>query len=143
MSAGKIIRYTSEGLKHLRDESDWDRAGRMTDEDFEAADIQDQEVAGIDDAWMEKAEVVLPKKRRVYALYDEYVVEYFKKGGRGYQARMNAVLRAYVDTQLEKRHRHAFPPPARTPAARRRATCRRAASSAVSTMPTVTAVNRH
>ena len=54
---------------------------------------------------MEKAEVVLPKKRGAYAVYDEYVIEYFKKSGRGYQARMNAVLKAYVDAQLEKRPR--------------------------------------
>jgi uncharacterized protein (DUF4415 family) len=47
--------------------------------------------------------VVLPHKRRIYALYDAYGVEYFKQGGRGYQARMNAVLKAYVDAQLEKR----------------------------------------
>jgi hypothetical protein len=47
--------------------------------------------------------VVLPHKRGVYALYDAYGVEYFKQGGRGYQARMNAVLKAYVDAQLEKR----------------------------------------
>jgi uncharacterized protein (DUF4415 family) len=39
----------------------------------------------------------------VYALYDEYVVDYFKQSGRGYQARMNAVLKAYVDAQLAKR----------------------------------------
>ncbi|MCC6455216.1 MAG: BrnA antitoxin family protein [Caldilineaceae bacterium] len=31
-----------------------------------------------------------------------HVVNYFKKDGRGYQARMNAVLKAYVDAQLAK-----------------------------------------
>jgi uncharacterized protein (DUF4415 family) len=44
-------------------------------------------------------------KQRVYAAYDAYVVEYFKRGGRGYQARMNAVLKAYVDAQLAKEHK--------------------------------------
>jgi uncharacterized protein (DUF4415 family) len=105
MSEGKPVRYTSEELKRLKDESDWDRAARMTDEEIEAADAQDPEVAGIDEAWMEKAEVVPPKKRGVYALYDAYVVDYFKQSGRGYQARMNAVLKAYVDAQLAKRHK--------------------------------------
>ena len=99
MSEGKPVSYTSEELKHLKDASDWDRAARMTDEEIEAADAQDPEVAGIDEAWMEKAEVVQPKKRGVYALYDEYVVEYFK------QTRMNAVLKAYVDAQLDKRQK--------------------------------------
>jgi uncharacterized protein (DUF4415 family) len=105
MSEGKPVRYTSEELKHLKDASDWARAARMTDEEIEAADAQDPEVAGIDEAWMEQAEVGQPKKRGVYALYDAYIVDYFKKSGRGYQARMNAVLKAYVDAQLDKRHK--------------------------------------
>ena len=74
MSKEKHVKHTSEELKKLKDESDWDRAAGMTDE--------------------EKA---------VYAIFDEYVIEYFKKSGRGYQSRMNAVLKAYVDAQLEKR----------------------------------------
>jgi uncharacterized protein (DUF4415 family) len=102
MREGKPVRYTSEELKRLTDESDWDRAARMTDEEIEAADAEDPEVAGIDEAWMDKAEVVQPNKRGVYALYDAYVVDYFKQSGRGYQARMNAVLKAYVDAQLAK-----------------------------------------
>lgn len=63
MSKEKIVKYTSEELKKLKDESDWDRAAGMTDEEIEAAEAQDSEVAGIDDAWMDKAEVVRPQKR--------------------------------------------------------------------------------
>jgi uncharacterized protein (DUF4415 family) len=103
MSKEKHVKYTSEELKKLRDASDWDRAAGMTDEEIEAADAQDPEVAGIDDAWMDKAEVVRSPKKAVYAVFDDYVIEYFKKSGRGYQSRMNAVLKAYVDAQLEKR----------------------------------------
>ena len=105
MSKGKIVRHTSEELKHLPDESDWATAARMTDEEIDDAEARDPETAGIDEAWMEKAEIMLPKKKSVYAVYDEYVIEYFKKTGRGYQARMNAVLKAYVDAQLGKRAR--------------------------------------
>ena len=103
MSRKKIVKYTSEELKHLKDESDWDRAAGMTEEETEAAEALDPEVAGIDDAWMDKAEVVRSPKRAVYAVFDDYVIDYFKNGGRGYQGRMNAVLKAYVDAQLQKR----------------------------------------
>jgi uncharacterized protein (DUF4415 family) len=103
MSKEKNVKHTSEELKQLKDESDWERAAGMTDEEIEAADAQDPEVAGIDDAWMDKAEVVRSPKRAVYTVFDEYVIEYFKKSGRGYQSRMNAVLKAYVDAQMEKR----------------------------------------
>jgi hypothetical protein len=81
MSKEKIVKYTSEELKKLQDESDWERAARMTEEEIEAADAQDLEVAGIDDAWMDQAEVVRPPKKGVYAVFDEYVIEYFKKSG--------------------------------------------------------------
>ena len=103
MSKETIVKYASEELKKLKDESDWDRAAGMTDEEIEAAEAQDSEVTGIDEAWMDKAKVVRPPKRGVYAVFDEYVIEYFRKSGRGYQGRMNAVLKAYVDAQLEKR----------------------------------------
>jgi uncharacterized protein (DUF4415 family) len=103
MSKEKHVKYTGEELKKLKDESDWDRAAGMTDEEIEAADAQDPQVAGIDDAWMDKADVVRSLKKAVYVVFDEYVIEYFKKSGRGYQSRMNAVLKAYVDAQLEKR----------------------------------------
>jgi hypothetical protein len=39
----------------LRDESDWDRAAGMTDEEIVAADAQDPEVTGMDGAPMVKA----------------------------------------------------------------------------------------
>ena len=103
MSNKKTVKYTSEELKKMKDASDWDRAAGMTDEEIEAAEALDPEVAGIDDAWMDKAEVVRSPKRAVYAVFDDYVIDYFKNGGRGYQGRMNAVLKAYVDAQLQKR----------------------------------------
>jgi uncharacterized protein (DUF4415 family) len=103
MSNKKTVKYTSDELKKLKDASDWDRGAGMTDEEIEAADALDPEVAGIDDAWMDKAEVVRSPKKAVYAVFDAYVIDYFKNSGRGYQGRMNAVLKAYVDAQLQKR----------------------------------------
>jgi hypothetical protein len=35
----------------------------MTDEQIKAADAQDPEVAGIDDTWMDNAEVVRPPQQ--------------------------------------------------------------------------------
>jgi uncharacterized protein (DUF4415 family) len=103
MSNKKTVKYTSEELKKLQDESDWDRAAGMSDDEIEAADALDPEVAGIDDAWMDTAELVRSPKQAVYAVFDAYVIDYFKKSRRGYQGRMNAVLKAYVDAQLHKR----------------------------------------
>ena len=100
MSKSRIVSYTSEEIKRLPDESDWKRLEAMTDEEIETADTSSE---GLGDDWMETAILVHPnQKQRIYAAYDAYVVDYFKRQGRGYQTRMNAVLKAYVDAQLAK-----------------------------------------
>jgi uncharacterized protein (DUF4415 family) len=51
--------------------------------------------------WL-KLRVTWPQKRVALSLrVDESVLSWFRRGGTGYQARMNAVLRAYVDAQIE------------------------------------------
>jgi uncharacterized protein (DUF4415 family) len=96
---GKIVRYTSEELKKRKSQSDWERAARMTDEEIEAADRADPDLAGMGDDWMDQAELVTPPRKGIYAKFDEDVIAYYKSlGGRGYQARMNAVLRAYMES---------------------------------------------
>jgi uncharacterized protein (DUF4415 family) len=43
-----------------------------------------------------------PKKARLTAAFDEDVVRWYRSLGRGYQARMNAVLRTYMLACLSK-----------------------------------------
>lgn len=51
--------------------------------------------------WL-KLRVTWPQKRVSLRLrVDETVLEWFQRDGTGYQERMNAVLRAYVEAQLE------------------------------------------
>ena len=49
-------------------------------------------------AWsrVERDVPVRPRKLRVTAAYDEELVKWFRAMGLGYQARMNAVLKAYM-----------------------------------------------
>jgi uncharacterized protein (DUF4415 family) len=42
-------------------------------------------------------------KIRVTAYFDQEVVEWFRAQGRGYQTRMNAVLRAYMEGAKKSR----------------------------------------
>lgn len=50
------------------------------------------------------AKVVYPDgpKERLTVRFDRDVVAWFKAGGRGYQTRMNAVLRSYFEAQETK-----------------------------------------
>jgi len=51
-----------------------------------------------------KAKVVYPEgpKRQLTVRLDADMVEWFKEKGRGYQTRMNAVLRSYYEAHNEK-----------------------------------------
>lgn len=50
-----------------------------------------------------KAEAVMPVgKKLVSVRFDTDVLEWFKNQGAGYQTRMNAVLRAFVEEQKKR-----------------------------------------
>ena len=44
--------------------------------------------------------VMPPSKMGIYIRLDEDILAFFKAGGRGYQARINAVLRSYMKAKM-------------------------------------------
>ena len=94
----KIVKYTSEELRQMESQSDWERAACLTDEEIAAADRDDPDLEGMDDEWMDNAVIDRAHKKAIYAKFDEDVIAYYQSFGRGYQARMNAVLRAYMES---------------------------------------------
>ena len=73
--------------------SDLARIDAMRDEDIDYSDIPE-----LDDEFFEQAEVVFPpKKKHISLRLDADVLEWMKAQGKGYQSRINAVLRAYYE----------------------------------------------
>jgi uncharacterized protein (DUF4415 family) len=65
--------------------------------------IDYRDIPETDAKFWEGAEVVMPKhKVHLSVRFDEDIVDYFKKKGKGYQSRMNAVLRTYVKSHVKK-----------------------------------------
>lgn len=63
-------------------------------------DIDFSDQPELDESFWAKARVVMPEEReltQVTAKFDTDVVNWFRQQGRGYQARMNAVLRSYYE----------------------------------------------
>lgn len=89
------------------DRTDWDRVDRLTDEEIEEAVQEDPDAELLDAEWFRTAELVVPsaEKTRINIRLDEDIVEYFKSQGRGYQTRINDVLKAYVLSQQLKEQR--------------------------------------
>lgn len=101
-----IIKYTDNELTKLVKQegtlSDWGKAASMTKAEIEERIASDSDEAGMVMDW-DKATVELPEPKAVLNMrIDKDVLEFFRKTGKGYQSRINAVLRSYV----ERREHH-------------------------------------
>ena len=105
MSTENIRRYTADELREMvrRGESrtDWARIDAMTEAELEQAIASDPDWADIPENWYEQAEAVMPKpKVPVSIRLDADVTEYFRSTGKGWQTRVNAILRAYKEAKV-------------------------------------------
>jgi uncharacterized protein (DUF4415 family) len=80
-----------------RGKTDWAAVDALTDEQIEAAVRNDPDAVPLDFDWSEAVLVIPPKKKAISIRVDEDVLDYFRHDGAGYQRRMNAVLRSYVE----------------------------------------------
>ena len=77
--------------------TDWAAVDALTDEQIEAAVRNDPDAVPLDVDWSEAVLVIPSKKKAISIRVDEDVLDFYKKQGAGYQRRMNAVLRSYMD----------------------------------------------
>lgn len=84
-------------------QTDMARLRRMTEAELDAKISSDPEWADVPRDWHLKAEAVMPSAKRLLSLrLDGDVVDWFKSQGSGYQTRMNAVLRAFMDHETRR-----------------------------------------
>ncbi len=106
MKEENIRSYTVEEIRAMRargeSQTDWTKVDAMTEKDIEAAIASDPEEAGIEWDW-DSAKLVMPQpKEHINLRVDADVLNFFKSQGKGYQTRMNAVLRSYMAAPQEK-----------------------------------------
>ena len=96
----RIVRYTADELAAMRQrgegQTDWARVDAMTEEELEAS-IDHEEEGEFD--WSTIHVGIPGPKQQLTVRFDADVIDWFKAQGAGYQTRMNAVLRSYVDAQ--------------------------------------------
>jgi uncharacterized protein (DUF4415 family) len=97
-----IIEHPDGRLERRKSETDWARLDALTDEEIDASIANDPDWSD-DWNWGNAVLVIPPKKRAISIRVDEDVLDYFKKQGAGYQRRINAVLRSYMQQKREKR----------------------------------------
>ena len=76
-----------------RSKTNWTRIDALSDRDIDYSDIPE-----LDKDFFKSATLVLPEpKTTVTIRLDQRVLEWFKAKGPGYQTRINALLRAYME----------------------------------------------
>jgi len=83
--------------------TDLARLRAMTEAETERAIAADPDFRDQPEDWLARAEAVMPAPKQLLSLrIDQDVLDWFKRQGPGYQTRINAVLRAFVE-QARKR----------------------------------------
>ncbi|MEA2954461.1 MAG: hypothetical protein QOJ96_3981 [Alphaproteobacteria bacterium] len=85
--------------------TEWARVDGLTDKEIEQAVRNDPDAAPLDIDWSDAVLVIPPKKKAISIRVDEDVLDYFKTEGGGYQRRMNAVLRSYMQQKRKPKKR--------------------------------------
>jgi uncharacterized protein (DUF4415 family) len=96
-----LMTYAREELEAKRkageSRTDWARVRAMTEDDLEASIASDPDWADIPRDWFKDAQLVMPVPKKALSLrLDPDIVDWFKQQGPGYQTRINAVLRVFV-----------------------------------------------
>lgn len=100
MKERRIIKRAKNEFREGK--TDWKSFDWLSDEEIAAAIEGDPDAAPIDIDWSDAELVIPPKKTAVSIRLDEDVVEFFRQTGRGYQTRINAVLRRYMEHKRRK-----------------------------------------
>ncbi len=87
---------------HGETRTDWDRIRRMTETEVEANALSDPDNPPWTTAMLAKAAWVNPEKQAISIRLDKDIVDFFQRQGRGYQSRINAALRVYMDAHRRK-----------------------------------------
>jgi uncharacterized protein (DUF4415 family) len=99
-----IVEHPDGRLERQRSQTDWARVDAMTDEEIGKSIANDPDWAEFKDIDWSKAEVVIPANKKPISIrVDEDVLDFFKRGGAGYQRRINAVLRFYMREKAKKK----------------------------------------
>jgi uncharacterized protein (DUF4415 family) len=93
-----IVRCSSNELRALTSQTDWAYVDAMSAEEVERQAAADGDL--FPEGWEDTAILGIPgPKRGIYLRLDPDVRDWFKDTGKGYQTRINNVLRAFVESR--------------------------------------------
>jgi uncharacterized protein (DUF4415 family) len=100
-----IARYSAEKLKTMvargEDRTDWVKVDATTKKRLSASIVADPDDVHDELDWTKAVIGIPPGKQDIHIRLDADVLAWFKKTGRGYQTRINNVLRAFVASRKQ------------------------------------------
>jgi uncharacterized protein (DUF4415 family) len=75
-----------------KSKTNWDKMSQMKESEIDTSDIPE-----LDKAFFKKAVLQLPKTKKMVSIrIDEDVLTWYKKQGKGYQTKINEILKMYM-----------------------------------------------
>ena len=94
---------TSGTISKTKPKTDWRRLRSMTDDEIRAAIIDDPDAWPTDEAFWREARVVMPRRKETVTMRLDADLLHWFRSERGYQTRINAILRAYMNAHTDDR----------------------------------------
>jgi uncharacterized protein (DUF4415 family) len=91
------MRKKPTSKKSTTDETDWERIGAMKDEDIDFSETPEVTPEMFARGIVRRGLKPVRRKDQLTLRVDSEVLAWYKKQGAGYQTRINALLRAYME----------------------------------------------
>jgi uncharacterized protein (DUF4415 family) len=99
LADGTLLLRQADGTYHpVTSQSNHAALNKVTDDQIEHWSKNDPDHLGLDDAFWENIDLVAPTKEAISIKLDSDVLKWFRQDGKGYQTRINTVLRHFVET---------------------------------------------
>jgi uncharacterized protein (DUF4415 family) len=85
----------------MKSETNWERFHSIKDEEIDLTDHPELTPDMFVNAVVRKGLKPVPRKSQLTLRIDEEVIDFFKSQGRGYQTRINQLLRAHMEAHKE------------------------------------------
>jgi len=86
-----------EKVLSKKSQTDWSKIDRLSDKEIDTSDIP-----SLDNEFFKNAELHMPtRKQSITVRLDSDVLEWYKNQGKGYQTKINAILRTYMDAHTK------------------------------------------
>lgn len=85
-----------------KSQTDWKRIDELKDEDIDYSDIPEVTPEMFARGVVREGLKKVPRKTQLTLRVDSDVLEWYRKQGSGYQTRINALLRAYMEAHLQQ-----------------------------------------